>query len=117
MHKGDAVPLAPLGTRMSDAIVEMSTKGHGCVGITDGDGNLAGIITDGDLRRHMRPDLLDARVEDVMTRGPKTVRPGQIASEALEILNSSKVTVLMVAEAGKPVGLVHFHDLLRAGAA
>jgi arabinose-5-phosphate isomerase len=117
MHKGDALPLAPLGTRMSDAIVEMSTKGHGCVGITDRDGNLAGIITDGDLRRHMRPDLLDARVEDVMTRGPKTVRPDQIASEALEILNSSKVTVLMVAEAGKPVGLVHFHDLLRAGAA
>jgi arabinose-5-phosphate isomerase len=117
MHKGDAVPLAPLGTRMSDAIVEMSAKGHGCVGITDRDGNLAGIITDGDLRRHMRHDLLDARVEDVMTCGPKTVRPDQIASEALEILNSSKVTVLMVAEAGKPVGLVHFHDLLRAGAA
>jgi arabinose-5-phosphate isomerase len=95
----------------------MSAKGHGCVGITDRDGNLAGIITDGDLRRHMRPDLLDALVDDVMTRGPKTVRPDQIASEALEILNSSKVTVLMVAEAGKPVGLVHFHDLLRAGAA
>jgi arabinose-5-phosphate isomerase len=117
MHKGEGVPLAPLGTSMADAIVEMSAKGHGCVGITDRDGNLAGIITDGDLRRHMRPDLLDALVDDVMTRGPKTVRPDQIASEALEILNSSKVTVLMVAEAGKPVGLVHFHDLLRAGAA
>jgi len=117
MHRGDAVPLAPLGTRMADAIVEMSSKGHGCVGITDRDGNLAGIITDGDLRRHMRPDLLDAPVEEVMTSAPKTVRPDQIASEALEILNSSKVTVLIVAEAGKPVGLVHFHDLLRAGAA
>jgi arabinose-5-phosphate isomerase len=117
MHKGEAVPLAPLGTRMSNAVVEMSTKGHGCVGITDSDGKLAGIITDGDLRRHMRPDLLDALVDDVMTRAPKTVRPDQIASEALEILNSSKVTVLLVAEAGKPVGVVHFHDLLRAGAA
>jgi arabinose-5-phosphate isomerase len=95
----------------------MSAKGFGCVGITDQDGKLVGIVTDGDLRRHMRPDLLDARVETVMTRNPKTVRPDQLASEALEILNTSKITALMVAEAGKPVGIVHFHDLLRAGVA
>jgi arabinose-5-phosphate isomerase len=95
----------------------MSAKGFGCVGITDQDGKLIGIVTDGDLRRHMRPDLLEARVETVMTRNPKTVRPEQLASEALEILNSSKITALMVAEAGKPVGIVHFHDLLRAGVA
>ena len=75
------------------------------------------IVTDGDLRRHMRPDLLDARVETVMTHKPKTVRPDQLASEALEILNSSKITALIAAEAGKPVGIVHFHDLLRAGVA
>src|SRR6185295_15055539 len=67
MHTGDAVPLAPLGTRMSDALVEMTAKGFGCVGVTSADGTLAGIITDGDLRRHMRPDLLAAKVEDVMT--------------------------------------------------
>jgi arabinose-5-phosphate isomerase len=115
MHKGDALPLVPLGTRMSDAIVEMSTKSFGCVGITGRDGRLVGIITDGDLRRHMRPDLLEAAVDEVMTRNPKTVRPDQIASEALEILNSRKITVLMVVDAGKPVGLVHFHDLLRTG--
>jgi arabinose-5-phosphate isomerase len=95
----------------------MSTKGFGCVGITDAKGRLAGIITDGDLRRHMRADLLEARVEDVMTRAPKTVRPDQLASEALEIINSSKITALIVAEAGKPVGIVNFHDLLRAGVA
>jgi arabinose-5-phosphate isomerase len=117
MHKGDSVPLAPLGTKMSEALVEMTRKGFGCVGITDPNGRLAGIITDGDLRRHMRPDLLDARVEDVMTRGPKTVRPDQLASEALELLNSMKKTQLIVVEAGKPVGVVHFHDLLRAGIA
>lgn len=117
MHKGDAIPLAHIGTRMGDAMVEISTKGFGCVGIVDGKGELAGIITDGDLRRHMRPDLLEARVEEVMTPKPKTIGPGQLASEALEILNSSKITALMVEEGGKPVGIVHFHDLLRAGVA
>jgi arabinose-5-phosphate isomerase len=117
MHEGDAIPLVALGTAMADAVVEMSTKGFGCVGITDAKGNLTGIITDGDLRRHMRPDLLEARVEEVMTHSPKTVRPDQLASEALEIINSSKITALIVADAGKPVGIVNFHDLLRAGVA
>ena len=74
--------------KMSDAVLEMSAKGFGCVGITDGDGKLVGIITDGDLRRHMRPDLLDARVDEVMTRRPKTMRPDQLVSEALEMLNA-----------------------------
>ena len=117
MHVGTAIPLAPAGTRMADAMVEMSTKGFGCVGITNAGGRLIGIITDGDLRRHMSADLLDVRVEDIMTHNPKTVRPDQLASEALEIINSSKITALMVAQAGKPVGIVHFHDLLRAGVA
>jgi arabinose-5-phosphate isomerase len=117
MHGGDAMPLAALGTRMAEAIVEMSAKGFGCVGIADADGRLVGIITDGDLRRHMRPDLLEARVEAIMTRGPKAVRPDQLASEALEILTSSKVTALFVVDAGKPVGVMNFHDLLRAGIA
>jgi arabinose-5-phosphate isomerase len=117
MHGGQSVPLAPLGTRMSQALVEMTAKGFGCIGITDGDGRLVGIITDGDLRRHMRPDLLETRVEDVMTRAPKTVRPEQLVSEALELLNAMKITALFVVDAGRPVGIVHFHDLLRAGAA
>jgi arabinose-5-phosphate isomerase len=102
---------------MSDAVLQMSAKGFGCVGITGRDGKLAGIITDGDLRRHMRTDLLDTRVDDIMTRGPKTVQPDQLASETLEILNSAKVTALFVVEAGKPVGVIHIHDLLRAGVA
>ncbi len=117
MHTGSEMPLKPIGTRMSDAIVEMSSKGWGCVGITDQADYLVGIITDGDLRRHMRPDLLDARVEDVMTRGPNTVRPDQLAGEALQIINSLKRTVLFVVEADRAVGLVHMHDLLRAGVA
>jgi arabinose-5-phosphate isomerase len=117
MHKGDAIPLTPLGSRMSEAIVEMSAKGFGCVAIIDAQKKLVGIITDGDMRRHMRPNLLDARVDDVMTPNPKTVGPGQLASEALEILNSLKVNVLIVQEKGKPVGFLHFQDLLRAGVA
>ena len=117
MHSGEKMPLAAIGTRMSEAIVEMSAKGFGCVGVTDKAGKLAGIVTDGDLRRHMRADLLNARVEDVMTASPKTVRPDQLASETLELLNSSKITALFAVENGKPVGIVHFHDLLRAGVA
>ncbi len=117
MHTGSAVPLMPLGSRTSDAILEMTAKGFGCVGITDGRGMLVGIITDGDLRRHMRGDLLDTRVDDVMTRAPKTVRPNQLLSETLDILNSMKVTALYAVEAGKPVGIIHVHDLLRVGAA
>jgi arabinose-5-phosphate isomerase len=116
MHAGEAVPLKPLGTRMSDALVEMSSKGFGCVGIIDARGAIAGIVTDGDLRRHiMRPDLMTALVDDVMTKNPKTIRGDLLASEALEILNSSKITALIVTEANRPVGIVHLHDILRAG--
>jgi arabinose-5-phosphate isomerase len=117
MHSGAMVPLRPLGTRMSDALIEMTTKGFGCVGITDARGQLVGIITDGDLRRHMRNDLLDQTVDAVMTRAPKTVRPDQLISETLEILNALKVTALFAVDNGKPVGIIHVHDLLRAGAA
>lgn len=117
MRTGDSIPIKPVGTGMSDALVEMSAKGLGCVCIVNGAGEIAGIITDGDLRRHMRPDLLTAVVDDVMTRRPKTVPPGMLATEMLEILNSSKITTLIVSEANRPVGIVHLHDLLRAGVA
>src|SRR6516225_8658797 len=117
MHTGETVPLKPQGTRMSDALVEMTSKGFGCVGIIDAQGAIVGIITDGDLRRHMDmgPDLMTAVVDDVMTRNPKTIRGDLLASEALEILNSSKITALIVTDGGKPIGIVHLHDILRAG--
>jgi arabinose-5-phosphate isomerase len=117
MHAGATMPLKPLGTRMSEAVVEMSSKGFGCVGIVDPHGMLVGIVTDGDLRRHMRPNLLDATVDEVMTHNPKVVRGDQLATEALEMLNSAKITALFVAEGRKPVGILHMHDLLRAGVA
>ena len=116
MHTGETVPLIALGASMAEAIVIMTAKGFGCVGITDRQ-RLIGIVTDGDLRRHMGPDLLAAKVDDVMTRNPKTVAGDQLVSEALELLNSSKITAVFVVEAGAPVGVVHLHDLLRAGVA
>lgn len=102
---------------MSDAIVEMSTKGLGCVGIIDAEAGLAGSVTDGDLRRHMSAGLLLRPVDTVMTHNPRTVRPGQLASKALEISNRSKFTALPVVDASEPVRLVYFHDLPRTGVA
>ena len=120
MHTGDAIPVKPVGTKMSDALVEMSSKGFGCVCIVDALGEIAGIITDGDLRRHMRPDLMTAPVDEVMTKNPRTIAPGMLASDVMrESIDSSKpaVMVLIVAEGKKPVGIVHVHDVLRAGVA
>ena len=117
MHTGKSLPLVARGARMTEALVEMTSKGFGCVGVTDAAGGLVGIITDGDLRRNMREDLLASAVDEVMTKRPKTMRPDQLAGEALEILNANKITILFVVESAKPVGLVHFHDLLRIGVA
>jgi arabinose-5-phosphate isomerase len=126
MHTGDSLPLVPEGMAMAEAIVTMTEKSFGCVGIVDGKGRLIGMITDGDLRRHMGPGLLHARVEEIMTRAPKTLPPDTLCSAALEQLNSLRrgdasrppgVTQMFVVEAGRPVGIVHVHDLLRAGVA
>ena len=119
MHRGERIPLAPLGARMGEAIVEMSGKGFGCVGILDPEGRLVGIITDGDIRRHqMQPNLMADPVETVMTRSPVTIAADMLAAEAIDILNSGKRTVLIVVdEDDRPIGIVHIHDLLRLGAA
>ena len=113
----DAVPLVELGTPMSDAILAISTKSFGCVGVVASDNRLVGIVTDGDLRRHMSPRLLELPIEQVMTRDPRSIGPDVIASVALEIMNSSKIMALFVVEEGRPVGIVHVHDTLRAGVA
>jgi arabinose-5-phosphate isomerase len=117
MHTGDRLPLAPLGTRMKEALLLISQKGFGCLGITDEDGGLVGIITDGDLRRHLSDGIFDRRVEEVMTYEPKTVAPNALVASALEILNSASITALLVVEHRRPVGIVHLHDLLRIRAA
>ncbi|MGD2131566.1 MAG: KpsF/GutQ family sugar-phosphate isomerase [Maricaulaceae bacterium] len=118
MHVGDEIPLVQEATPMSEAIVEMSAKSFGCVGVLDGDGALAGVVTDGDLRRHMGGDLLSRTAGEVMTVKPRTIGEGSLAAEALRKMTGEtpKVTVLFVLdEAGRPAGLVHLHDLLRAG--
>jgi arabinose-5-phosphate isomerase len=117
MHRGDRLPLARADGIMSEAIVVMTEKALGCLGVIDGDGLLKGIITDGDLRRHMGDGLLAKRVGDIMTPSPKTVSPDLLASAALEMINASSITTLFVVENGRPVGIIHIHDLLRAGVA
>lgn len=118
MHGGDTMPLIPSYQKMSGAILEMSSKNFGCVGVIDVQGKLVGIITDGDLRRHMSGQLLEMLVDDVMTGNPRTIRQKALATEALALMNEKNITSLFVVSPdGKPVGLLHIHDILRAGVA
>lgn len=117
MHGEDQVPLIGKEAPMSDALITMTQKSFGVVGVMDGNGMLLGIITDGDLRRHMSKDLMDKTAGEVMTQGCVTVAPTQIASEALAIMNERKITSLFCVENDKPVGILHIHDCLRAGVA
>ena len=117
MHGGEEVPLIGPGAPMTEALIEMSRKGFGVVGVVDGAGALVGIVTDGDLRRHMA-GLLDRRVEEVMTAGPQTIATTALASEALGVMNARKITTLFATapeDPGRPAGILHVHDCLRAG--
>jgi arabinose-5-phosphate isomerase len=120
MHVGDAVPLASPGTRMDEAIVLITGKRFGCLGVVDAEGKLAGILTDGDLRRAMGPDLLSRPLAEIMTRSPRTIGPDALAAEALRDMTAGTrpITALFVVdERHAPVGILHIHDLLRAGLA
>ena len=119
MHGGDAMPLADAALPMGQALLVMTGKGFGCLGAVDVAGRLAGVLTDGDLRRAMGPDLLGRRVEDVMNRTPRTIGPEALAADALRLMGGPRpVTSLFVLDAdGRPMGLLHVHDLLRAGVA
>src|SRR3984957_5893923 len=116
MHTGERVPRIGSNARMAEAIVEMTSKGFGCVAVFEEGGRLAGIITDGDLRRHLKPDFsLDTPVGAIMTRRPRTIAPDALVAEALELI-SHKIQALLVVERGQVVGIVNFHDLMRIGA-
>ena len=117
MSTGNLLPLVAQGSRMGEALVTMSAKGFGCVLVVDARGLLSGIITDGDLRRHMSADLLGQTVDQVMTANPASVPPETLVAEALEIVETRKIGALIVTEDRRPVGLVHVLDLLRIGAA
>jgi len=118
MHCGTSMPLAPPDTEMAAALVLMTEKRFGCLGVADPDGALMGIITDGDLRRAMGPGLLSRRVGEIMTPAPRTIGPDALAAEALHLMNARDrpVTALFVVDVtGRPLGILHVHDLLRAG--
>lgn len=117
MHTGEALPLVKTGTPMPEAMQVHSHKHFGCVIVENDDGTLAGIITDGDLTRNVDRPMAALKVDDIMTRTPKTVSPDQLLGSTLALLNEARIGAVVVTENNRPVGLVHFHDLLRAGVA
>jgi arabinose-5-phosphate isomerase len=118
MHVGNAVPLVSPAAPMSEAILEMTAKSFGCVGACDGEGRLAGIVTDGDLRRHMGASLLAQPVAEIMRESPKTIGAAALVAEALGLMNRFAITSLFVIDdASRPIGFLHMHDCLRAGVA
>jgi arabinose-5-phosphate isomerase len=119
MHKGDELPLVSEQTSMQDTLLVMTSKMLGCVGVVDKDQKLLGMITDGDLRRCMSPDMLTKTAADVMIRNPKTIAPDVLAVEALNVMNNTGkgITQLFVVQDEKVVGIIHIHDCLRVGVA
>ena len=114
MHGYESLPLVAHDTLMSEALIVMSAKSFGCVGVTR-DGVLIGIVTDGDLRRHMSPDLLKRPAAAVMTPNPATTSPDALAASALKEMNARAITSLFVTDGDRPIGILHVHDLLRKG--
>lgn len=117
MHDGTALPLATMDTAMDVALVTMTEKGFGCLGVTDAQGALAGIVTDGDLRRHMSADLLTKPVSEIMTQQPQTISGDKMTAEALSLMQDKGIQCLFVCEGDTPVGLIRVLDLLRIGTA
>ena len=115
MHRDGEVPVVSETVRMSEAVLTMTTKHFGCVGLIDDAGKLTGVITDGDLRRHMSDALLALPASEVMTVDPQTIRESALAAEALALMNERSITSLFVLEDGRPIGILHIHDCLRAG--
>ena len=107
------IPLIVESKKMSYAILEMTSKGEGCVGVVSKKNELIGIITDGDIRRNMNPKLLDKNVKEVMTRKPKTLSPNTLISKALKIMNEESITNIFITKQKKPIGIIHMHDILK----
>jgi len=117
MHTSSELPVVAAGAPFIDAVKTMTAKGFGVLAVTAPDGTLAGLVTDGDLRRHLTSGKTAATIDDVMTRAPRTVERSSLAADVLRIMNERKITQMFVVDAGKPVGLIHMHDLLKAGLA
>lgn len=119
MHSGEKIPLVPTGASVAQAILEMTSKGFGCTGVTDEAGTLVGIVTDGDLRRHMANGLLEQTAGAIMTPSPRTIEAAELLTEALRRMTvlSPRISAIFVVDGAAPVGIVHLHDCLRAGVA
>jgi arabinose-5-phosphate isomerase len=115
MHKDKQLPMVKVDTPMSEVLLTMTGKGFGCVAVLNNQNTLVGIITDGDLRRHMNDNIIKLLAQDVMTLNPKTIESSALATEALAHMNNDQITILFVMEEGIVVGIIHIHDLLRAG--
>ena len=109
------IPLIVESKKMSYAILEMTSKGEGCVGVVSKKNELIGIITDGDIRRNMNPELLNKNVKEIMTRKPKTLSPNTLISKALKIMNEESITNIFITKQKKPIGIIHMHDMLKSG--
>jgi arabinose-5-phosphate isomerase len=119
MHSAEALPLVGTTASVAEAILEMTSKGFGCTGVVDDSGALAGIVTDGDLRRHMAGGLLDKTAGEIMTLSPRTIEGSELLTEALRRMTalSPRISAIFVVEGAVPVGIVHLHDCLRVGVA
>ncbi len=115
MHTGDELPLVSHHTPMPQVLLVMTQKRFGCAGVIDDAGAMIGIVTDGDLRRHMGDDLMRNTASQIMTHRPVTITPASLAAEALGMMNTKSITGLFVCEGAVPVGILHIHDCLRAG--
>jgi arabinose-5-phosphate isomerase len=115
MHTGDELPVVGAGASLSQGIVEMTSKRFGVAAVVDGDGGLVGVLTDGDLRRAFKAGFVDCPVTEAMGRRPHVMLPDTLAAQALAHMNEARITCIFIVQAGRPVGLVHIHDLLRAG--
>ncbi len=115
MHKGKEVPLVHEDMKMSDVLIEITRKRFGCAGVIKQNGEISGIITDGDLRRHMSPNITERTASDIMTKNPITIGLEDLASKSLSIMQDKTITSLFIIDDKKPVGILHIHDILKAG--
>ena len=113
MHEGKKLPLAKINEKMSKALITMTKKSFGCIGVINNKNQIVGIITDGDLRRKLNSKFFDKSASEIMTRNPTLANKNMLVAEAINLMNTKKITSLFICENKKPLGIVHIHDLLR----
>ena len=113
MHIKNKLPLIKVDEKMSKALIIMTKKSFGCLGVVNNRKEIVGIITDGDLRRKLNSKFFDKKASDLMTKNPTLANQKMLVGEALNLMNTKKITSLFICDKRKPIGIVHIHDLLR----